>query len=487
MKQRETQSQQDQLLTSKQGLTIDTVIERRDWAECVVELTITSASIFSGYTEITGPPSIGPALEYIRDHKRFRVADLPHLRDDTSRLVLARRLILEGILRVVGEDRKAKDCLSMPSQRSATQNDAIGGGKGMLVIVGSGIKSLAHQTVEAQGWIQKADVVLHCLSDPLTSFWIKQQVPDSIDLVTLYSKHRQRSEVYEIMVERMMKPVREGKTVCAIYYGHPGLFVTPTHRAIEAARAEGYFARMLPGLSAIDCLFADVGFDPSVAGCQIFEATDMLLHRRVLHPENNLILWQIGLVGNYTSQDDTSKLPILIDYMMQFYDPECEVVHYQASVFPICNPTIDRLPLRELGQGAKVTSMSTLFVPPQVQPKLDRDMARRLGLFADKPRIEECVLHEMTELPSYQPLPDQSALASFLLTVAAEPDLLCQFENDPQQAAKDAGLSPCELRALISRMPGRIWAAVEGSADPTGYSGVSDLSPKDFVPCKENE
>ena len=54
------------------------------------------------------------------------------------------------------------------------------------------------------------------------------------------------------------------------------VFVQPSHESIAIARLEGFSARMLPGISAEDCLFADIGLDPGKDGCQSFEATDFL-------------------------------------------------------------------------------------------------------------------------------------------------------------------------------------------------------------------
>lgn len=65
----------------------------------------------------------------------------------------------------------------------------------------------------------------------------------------------------------MLQEVRLGKKVVGVFYGHPGVFVSPSHRAISIARFEGYEAKMLPAVSAEDSLYADLGIDPSRPGC----------------------------------------------------------------------------------------------------------------------------------------------------------------------------------------------------------------------------
>jgi uncharacterized protein YabN with tetrapyrrole methylase and pyrophosphatase domain len=87
------------------------------------------------------------------------------------------------------------------------------------------------------------------------------------------------------------------QSVCR-FYGHPGVFVHSSHAAIKKAREEGYLAGMIPGISAADCLFADIGVDPSTSGCQFLEATDFLLRDRRLDVTGHVVLWQIGCVGD---------------------------------------------------------------------------------------------------------------------------------------------------------------------------------------------
>jgi len=55
---------------------------------------------------------------------------------------------------------------------------------------------------------------------------------------------------------------------------------------------------MLPGISAEDCLFADLGIDPSFMGCQTVEATDLLLRNRPLITSGHVLIWQVGVVGD---------------------------------------------------------------------------------------------------------------------------------------------------------------------------------------------
>ena len=95
----------------------------------------------------------------------------------------------------------------------------------------------------------------------------------------------------------MLQEVRAGKDVLGVFYGHPGVFVSPSHRALAIARSEGYKAKMLPGVSAEDYMFADLEFDPASHGCCTFEATELLLRDTPLNTSSHNIIWQVGAIG----------------------------------------------------------------------------------------------------------------------------------------------------------------------------------------------
>ena len=100
------------------------------------------------------------------------------------------------------------------------------------------------------------------------------------------------------MVALILEALPLYRRVCAVFYGHPGIFVWPSYKAIQLAREDGYRAYMLPAVSSLDCLFADVGFDPSRHSCQILEATDMLVRSREPDTEAAVVLFQAGCVGD---------------------------------------------------------------------------------------------------------------------------------------------------------------------------------------------
>src|SRR5262249_28890628 len=147
---------------------------------------------------------------------------------------------------------------------------------GSLTVVGTGISLGVQLTPEAKQSIEGADETLYLVADAGAGYWIEQLRADARSLQPLYPLGADRIEIYGAIVEAIVDRVRAGKRVCAALYGHPGVADIVGHESVRRAREEGFEATMLPAVSAIDCLFADLGLDPATSGCQMFEATDFV-------------------------------------------------------------------------------------------------------------------------------------------------------------------------------------------------------------------
>lgn len=237
---------------------------------------------------------------------------------------------------------------------------------GSLVVVGTGIKAVGQLTLEAIAWMKEADTLLYVVGDPVAEEIIKQCNPDALSLAGYYKEGMARIHTYNAMIEHILGCVRNGEMTVGAFYGHPGVFAYPSHESIRRARAEGYSARMLPGISAEDCLFADLGVDPAVSGCQSYEATDFLFNNPVIDSSSQLILWQIGTLGDWTfkmQQYDTRAMPLLVQKLSQYYPLHHPVILYEAPTLPNVEHTSSQIPLYYLSQFP-VTSAMTLYIPP---------------------------------------------------------------------------------------------------------------------------
>lgn len=252
---------------------------------------------------------------------------------------------------------------------------------GALSVVGTGFLVAGQVTPESQHLIRTCDRLFYLVAEPATRGWLESLRPDAESLHDSFWECRQRQDAYDEIVERLLAPALQGRSVCAAFYGHPGVFVYSSHEAIRRARLAGLSATMLPGVSAEDCLFADLEIDPAREGCQSFEATDFLVRERRFDPRSGLILWQIGALGvtTYHRRElwNAEGLSLLVSSLLRDYPPSHPAVVYEASHYPVCAPSIQRTTLAGL-TGCRITTHSTLYLSPRESPEVDDVMLARV-------------------------------------------------------------------------------------------------------------
>jgi uncharacterized protein YabN with tetrapyrrole methylase and pyrophosphatase domain len=256
--------------------------------------------------------------------------------------------------------------------------------KGSLVVVGTGIKAISQITAEAEAHIRRADKVFYGVTEPAAERWMQSLNRTAESLRCFYAIGKDRNKTYEEIICCLVSSVIEGAKVCCALYGHPAVFAYPGREAVRRLLQMGFSAVILPGISAEDCLFADLGVDPGATGCQSFEATDFLIHKRRFDTRSLLVLWQVGLIGVPTTPVggyDKQGLQVLTDYLIEHYGTEQAVTLYEASQVAETKPRIVSLRLRELA-SARPSVFTTLYVPPASPSNPDSAMMSRLGLDA---------------------------------------------------------------------------------------------------------
>ena len=121
--------------------------------------------------------------------------------------------------------------------------------------------------------------------------------PDARSLDGFYAPDKERSVTYAEIVEAISSEATGGARVCAGAFGHPGVYSAVGHDAVRRVEAAGLPTRMLPAVSALDCLFADLGIDPARGGRQAYEATSFFETRPPVDQGATLLLLQVGMLG----------------------------------------------------------------------------------------------------------------------------------------------------------------------------------------------
>lgn len=268
------------------------------------------------------------------------------------------------------------------SQDRSRQESSSARKPGQLVVVGTGIQWGGQTTLGARRAIELADCVLFAVADPWAARWVRRLNPNATSLN--YPRDGvPRLAIYRDMVERILAELQRGQRVCAVFYGCPAVLTRPAHEAVRQALAAGHAASMLPGVSFLDCLFADLALDPGEQGVQVYEAGDFLSRARQQDPSSHLVLSQIGLIANPYAFDPGKQdlirgsLQLLARRLLRDYAEDHPVVVYEAAALPGERPRVERIALHELAR-ASVSGISTLYVPPSRAAELDGEMQAAL-------------------------------------------------------------------------------------------------------------
>jgi diguanylate cyclase len=237
-----------------------------------------------------------------------------------------------------------------------------------LVVVGTGIQLGRHLSQRCLSEILEADVVFGLTDAPAFANLLELR-PDAIDLRRFYAEGKDRRQTYREMDDEIMGAVRSRRRVCAVFYGHPGVFADVPHMVVRKAREEGFRARMEPGISSEACLYADLGLDPGRHGVQSIEATQFLVEDRQIDNRSLVLLWQVALTGDLACSRfhaEPAELQKLVDRLLLDYPGDHEVILYEASHFSVEPFRAERLALHDLPQ-ARYQEYTMLAIPPRTE------------------------------------------------------------------------------------------------------------------------
>jgi tetrapyrrole methylase family protein/MazG family protein len=197
--------------------------------------------------------------------------------------------------------------------------------------------------------------------------YLRDLSPEVVDIHRYYNEDTPREEAYIGMVQAVLEAAIQSPPVALALYGHPVVFVTPTQSILEVAPKHGLKVKVLPGISAFDCMLADLGVDPS-QGTLIYEVNDMLLFRRRLLPDLHCFIWQVGGVESevYSSlMSRPSRFTRLKQYLLHYYPPEHEGVIITCATNPAVGPKITKVKLGNLeAEPIQMHAGATLYIPP---------------------------------------------------------------------------------------------------------------------------
>lgn len=251
-------------------------------------------------------------------------------------------------------------------------------------IAGLGVRAVNQVTREVEQALRASHHVLYLDAGAATRPYLSSLCPRVTSLFEQsYAAERPRINAYEHMAISVVQAALEDPPVTFAIHGHPVVAVHAPFLVLEMAKALDLRVEILPGISSLDTLFADLRLDPVVHGLQMYEATDLLLRRRPLQNDVPAIIWQIGPLETALHSQRVSRperFTRFIAHLRQFYPAGHAVAAIYCSPHPLMPPAILRFALEEMGKHAgEIHAGFTLYVPPAAgRPLQDGDLLSKI-------------------------------------------------------------------------------------------------------------
>jgi uncharacterized protein YabN with tetrapyrrole methylase and pyrophosphatase domain len=263
-----------------------------------------------------------------------------------------------------------------------------------LHVIGTGIKSISHLTKESIAAVATADIVFYLVNEPILKEWVLENNKKCVSLDPFYDISEKRETSYKAIIKQVKKACVENNNVALLLYGHPLVCCSVGENLSHLpGELDGLEVVVYPSISAEDCLYADLSIDPLNKGCLSLEATDYLLLDKCVDTSCHLILWQVGMVGNFNLPDakglcGTIPVKLLAEKLLKIYPNETECFIYEASLYPGLRPTVRKIALFSITE-IMLFPISTLYVPPQKTLKINMDIARKIGIEINDRNVEK--------------------------------------------------------------------------------------------------
>lgn len=246
-------------------------------------------------------------------------------------------------------------------------------------IVGTGMAGYSQVTKEVEDTLERSDIVLS-LNHQDTALEYVSEIANTVDLISEYNENEERKATYRRIADRVLEEAEkpENERVTFATYGHPMYFVDPARIIIHDA-PEDVDVEVLPGISSIDCLYADIGLDPARNGLQIFDATDVLVREFELNPAVPALLLQIGSIETslYSTKMSTpGRFSRIKNHLLNFYSGDHEIFLLKTAVYPFSDSEQIKFQIDEFDDewiSNKIDSTHTLYIPPAEQKGVENE------------------------------------------------------------------------------------------------------------------
>jgi uncharacterized protein YabN with tetrapyrrole methylase and pyrophosphatase domain len=235
-----------------------------------------------------------------------------------------------------------------------------------LFLMGAGVSFPEHLTVQTLDLLSSCRQIYSNLPDVKLDALPKDLRAKSVSLAHLYKDARRRADNYHDVVAAVLAGAEQQRRVAWLTPGHPIVFDSPTSALLKAGRARGWKVVVLPAISSIDTLLAEVEFEPA-DGLFIHEASAVVRFKIPLMPSMGVMLLQPSLFLSeraHLSLSELPKLELLRDYLLLYYGGDHRCAFVRSASSESGEAQIAWVTISGLAEApAEVVAGSSLFIP----------------------------------------------------------------------------------------------------------------------------
>jgi uncharacterized protein YabN with tetrapyrrole methylase and pyrophosphatase domain len=249
--------------------------------------------------------------------------------------------------------------------------------KADIYLVGLGIFELQQLTVEGLHILKSVKCVYH-----LTGMQKKLSLinPNTRALNDLYSRPGNRVSIYDDLAAYVVKSAQSMTPIALAIEGNPMFLSDICWKIAALGQEKGLHVEVVPGVSCIDVLPMQLGFEPGDLGFQIFEATQLVLYNLQLNPYLSTLVLQVGYFFRTVTlpppRREMDAFAPLVDHLTKFFPKDHPVIFVESAhsaespttVFSATVATIDE-------HRNHITAGMTLYIPrigiPAIQAQFE--------------------------------------------------------------------------------------------------------------------
>jgi uncharacterized protein YabN with tetrapyrrole methylase and pyrophosphatase domain len=237
-------------------------------------------------------------------------------------------------------------------------------------IIGAGILSPDHLTLESDRFLQQSSVIFHLLeSGEAMTAYLRSLGPRLVDLSEIYTDGVLDYDIYRQIADRLIAAAFEYTTVALLVPGHPLVMVAPTALILQQAARAGVNVTVLPGISSLDTMILQLNLEIGTNGVQIFEANRFIYYDIRPDPRVPLFLFQPGSIGSgiitRNARSLSARFEPLKHALLKTYPADHECMLLASQTLSETGGSTHSLQIQNLPSAAHAIDYDTsLFVPP---------------------------------------------------------------------------------------------------------------------------